>query len=92
MIFLKANIISNELDLLPFNAISTTEGMERIDKQSAALLEVARLSEGMSGRTLRKMPFLAHAWFIRSEQVTFQEYLGALRLAVVKHRSDSKNI
>lgn len=78
--------------MLPFEAITNTEGMEGIDKQSAALLEVAQLSKGMSGRTLRKMPFLAHAWFIRSEQVTFEEYLSALRLAVVKHRNDSKNI
>lgn len=77
------------MELLPFDEAFKSAGE---DKRSAAFLEIVQLSHGFSGRALRKMPFLAHAWFIRTEQTTFEEYLCALRLAVIKHTNDSKSI
>lgn len=53
------------------------------------LWSIAELSKGLSGRTLRKLPLLAHAWFIRKDQVTLNEYLAALEEAVKKNRNDA---
>lgn len=41
------------------------QGGERELELSNALLQVAELSEGFSGRALRKLPFQAHAFFIQ---------------------------
>ncbi|KAG7207905.1 hypothetical protein KM043_009496 [Ampulex compressa] len=38
-------------------------------KNSLKLLELSRESMGLSGRTLRKIPFLAHALYLRSKKV-----------------------
>ncbi|XP_065827691.1 pachytene checkpoint protein 2 homolog isoform X2 [Oscarella lobularis] len=48
---------------------------------SQSLYEISRLSEGFSGRTLRKLPFLAHAF-----------YLKALRKAVLKQKKEEEEL
>lgn len=53
------------------------------------LRNIAQLSKGLSGRTLRKLPLLAHAWFIQTEQITLNEYLAALEEAIKKNRADA---
>lgn len=53
-----------------------------------SLLEIAKKSQGLSGRSLRKLPLLAHAWFVYSEQVDLQTFLDALDEAVDKHLGD----
>lgn len=53
------------------------------------LMDIARLSNGLSGRTLRKLPLLAHAWFIQKDQITLDEYLTALDGAVKKNHNDA---
>jgi len=53
------------------------------------LLRAAEECEGMSGRTLRKIPFLAHANFVSHRGAcTVMEYLGALRRAAALERAD----
>lgn len=54
------------------------------DHPSSRLYAIAVKCAGMSGRTLRKLPFLAHAFFVRSETVGLDGYLGALERAVEK--------
>lgn len=56
--------------------------------ESNRLWHIAQVSQGLSGRTLRKLPLLAHAWFIQKDQVTLNEYLNALENAVKKNRKD----
>lgn len=71
---------------------------EKIDADTDAngnhsmMERVARLSQGLSGRTLRKLPLLAHAWFIQKDRVTLDEYWTALENAVVKNRKDALQI
>jgi len=60
---------------------------------SFRLLEVARKSYGLSGRTLRKLPFLAHAMFLQSHMVVTQEqFVQALSSAVDKQLADREQL
>uniref|UniRef100_A0A182JMZ9 AAA+ ATPase domain-containing protein n=1 Tax=Anopheles atroparvus TaxID=41427 RepID=A0A182JMZ9_ANOAO len=54
------------------------------------LLQVVELSGGLSGRTLRKIPFLAHALFVKKESDSLLNFLSAMRQAVRKVRSDNQ--
>lgn len=49
---------------------------------SKKLFEISKSSVGLSGRALRKMPFLAHSLFIRKTRVNIDEFYEALELAV----------
>eukprot|EP00053_Salpingoeca_punica_P008296 m.74823 g.74823 ORF g.74823 m.74823 type:complete len:439 (+) comp14538_c0_seq1:165-1481(+) len=52
-------------------------------RPSLMLYEIAKKCEGFSGRTLRKLPFLAHALFIQTcDCLGFEDYLQALSQAV----------
>jgi len=51
------------------------------------LLHCAQLSDTLSGRSLRKLPFQTHAQFIRSTTVSLADFLDALRQGVVKELS-----
>ncbi|KAG8572262.1 hypothetical protein GDO81_011996, partial [Engystomops pustulosus] len=55
-----------------------------VSKLSLLLNDISRKSVGLSGRVLRKLPFLAHALFIQSPSVTIEKFLEALSLAVNK--------
>lgn len=57
--------------------------------RSRRLLEVARAAEGFSGRTLRKLPFLAHAAedFLGG-RCSCARYVNALLAAVQRERAD----
>ncbi|XP_053690761.1 pachytene checkpoint protein 2 homolog [Sabethes cyaneus] len=52
------------------------------------LREVARISVGLSGRSLRKVPFLAHALFVKQNETTLLKFLGAMRSAVRRMKAD----
>ncbi|KAG0208260.1 Pachytene checkpoint protein 2 [Mortierella sp. GBA30] len=53
---------------------------------SSQLMEVSELAQGMSGRAVRKLPFLAYAAYLQSPMTTTENFLGALRLFVhVQH-------
>lgn len=47
---------------------------------------------GFSGRTLRKLPFLAHALFMPSAEGTLEEFLVALRAAVGAQRESETQL
>lgn len=59
-------------------------------KQSLDLLALAKFSVGLSGRSLRKIPFLAHALFVNSASVTLQAFLRAMKEAIKNHFADSE--
>ncbi|TPX61011.1 hypothetical protein SpCBS45565_g07352 [Spizellomyces sp. 'palustris'] len=46
------------------------------------------LFKGFSGRTLRKLPFLAHAYFVSSNTSTLRAYTQALSMAVQAEKSN----
>lgn len=53
------------------------------------LLDISKKCHGLSGRSLRKLPLLAHAWFVRNDSVSFEKFLMALDGAVDKHSIDT---
>jgi len=53
---------------------------------SRELLNFAVSCEGLSGRTLRKLPFLAHAFFVQAPSSTYEQYMWALNLALAKEK------
>jgi hypothetical protein len=60
-----------------------------IHPRSRCLLEVARAAEGFSGRTLRKLPFLAHAaQDFPAGRCSCLQYVNALLAAVQRERAD----
>ncbi|KAG8139654.1 hypothetical protein E2320_002427 [Naja naja] len=64
-----------------------TEPSDAIRVVNAVLTQmdqIKRKSEGLSGRILRKLPFLAHALYIQSPNVIMTTFLQALSLAVDK--------
>ncbi|KAB0369790.1 hypothetical protein FD755_018783 [Muntiacus reevesi] len=63
-----------------------------VSKLSLLLSEISRKSEGLSGRVLRKLPFLAHALYIQAPTVTIEGFLQALSLAVDKQFEERKKL
>ncbi|XP_027038645.1 pachytene checkpoint protein 2 homolog [Pocillopora damicornis] len=59
---------------------------------SLELLEIARKSHGLSGRTLRKIPFLAHAGHVQTPAVALAAFLSALSWTVDKQFEDRENL
>lgn len=54
-------------------------------KNSLKLLELSRESEGLTGRTLRKIPFLAHALHTSMiKKTTLSKFLKAMHTAILK--------
>ncbi|KAG8442661.1 hypothetical protein GDO86_011449, partial [Hymenochirus boettgeri] len=80
---MKCQIIYPKQQLLTLRDLEMIGYMENnISKLSLQLNEISRKSEGLSGRVLRKLPFLAHALYLQSPTVTVEQFLQALTLAV----------
>jgi len=62
------------------------------DNPSALLYAIAAKCNGMSGRSLRKLPFLAHAFYIQSERTSLDTYLRALDQAVDRELESRKRM
>ncbi|XP_068246000.1 pachytene checkpoint protein 2 homolog [Palaemon carinicauda] len=59
-------------------------------KLSICLWKIAEMSQGFSGRALRKIPFLAQALFATSDQMSHEHFLVAMQKAVLKETQDRK--
>ncbi|XP_071444081.1 pachytene checkpoint protein 2 homolog isoform X1 [Hetaerina americana] len=86
---LRVGIITPVEKIFPIRSLQLTKFEENdATRLSIQLLAIARASEGMSGRTLRKIPFLAHAHFIQSSVVPLEDFMKALEKAVFKQKLD----
>lgn len=56
------------------------------------LIEMTKEFKGVSGRTLRKIPFLAHMRFLKKENYSIGEFLTALRKALHRERKDRRHL
>ena len=64
-----------------------------LSNPASALLKCAELADGMSGRSLRKLPFQSHALYIRSANpVTLDDFLDALRGGIIKEQDSRKTL
>ncbi|KAB0794030.1 hypothetical protein PPYR_13650 [Photinus pyralis] len=53
------------------------------------LINISEISVGLSGRALRKVPFLAHALYIDEDTVNIQSFFNAM-ISAIKHLEDDK--
>nr|XP_046255663.1 pachytene checkpoint protein 2 homolog [Scatophagus argus] len=63
-----------------------------VSEHSLYLRDIAIKSKGLSGRALRKLPFLAHALFIKMPAVTLARFLEAMDRAVEKQKEEKTNL
>ncbi|NXP36635.1 PCH2 protein, partial [Leiothrix lutea] len=90
---MKCQIIYPRQQLLTLRELEMIGFMENnVSRLSLVLKEISRKSEGLGGRVLRKLPFLAHALYIQSPSVTMTTFLQALSLAVDKQFEEKKNL
>jgi hypothetical protein len=59
---------------------------------NAALLRASAACEGMSGRALRKLPFLAYAIEHRDGRCELLDFLNAIAKAVMSERRDREKL
>ena len=57
-------------------------------KNSLKLMDLSQESLGLSGRVLRKIPFLAHAFYLRTKRCTLTRFLRAMHLAVKRQKEE----
>ncbi|XP_057853723.2 pachytene checkpoint protein 2 homolog isoform X1 [Cryptomeria japonica] len=75
---------NNEVQLLSYANLQhciTTDGLNQVDNSlssSKRLLEAAEASEGLSGRALRKLPFLAHASLVNCFSCDSARFIATL--------------
>ncbi|XP_074646252.1 pachytene checkpoint protein 2 homolog [Tubulanus polymorphus] len=74
-----------ELEVMGFVDNKTT-------RLSLKLRHISTIAYGLSGRTLRKLPFIAHAVFVQTPTVTMEVYLEALEKAVLKQFQEIKEL
>ncbi|XP_076683749.1 pachytene checkpoint 2 protein [Andrena cerasifolii] len=55
-------------------------------KNSLKLMDLSQESLGFSGRLLRKIPFLAHAFYLRTKRCTLTRFLRSMHLAVKRQK------
>ncbi|XP_029897597.1 pachytene checkpoint protein 2 homolog isoform X3 [Aquila chrysaetos chrysaetos] len=90
---MKCQIIYPRQQLLTLRELEMIGFVENnVSRLSLVLKEISRKSEGLSGRALRKLPFLAHALYIQSPSVTMTTFLQALSLAVDKQFEERKKL
>ncbi|XP_076585045.1 pachytene checkpoint protein 2 homolog [Chaetodon auriga] len=63
-----------------------------VSEHSLNLRNIAIKSKGLSGRALRKIPFLAHAMFVRTPTATLERFLEAMDQTVDKHKEENANL
>uniref|UniRef100_A0A8C9P2A2 Pachytene checkpoint protein 2 homolog n=1 Tax=Spermophilus dauricus TaxID=99837 RepID=A0A8C9P2A2_SPEDA len=90
---MKCQIIYPRQQLLTLRELEMIGFIENnVSKLSLLLSEISRKSQGLSGRVLRKLPFLAHALYIQAPTVTIEGFLQALSLAVDKQFEEKKQL
>ncbi|KAG9337770.1 hypothetical protein JZ751_028268 [Albula glossodonta] len=76
---MKCQIIYPRQQLLSMVELETMGFREsHVSELSLTLRDIAVKSKGFSGRALRKLPFLAHALFVKTPTVTLERFMEAM--------------
>ncbi|XP_043116737.1 LOW QUALITY PROTEIN: pachytene checkpoint protein 2 homolog [Puntigrus tetrazona] len=90
---MKRQIVYPRQQLLSLEELGTVNFMESdVTRLSLTLRNLARRSVGLSGRALRRIPFLAHALYGKSSSVTVEAFLRAMERAVDKQRQEQASL
>lgn len=86
---MRVAIISPAVDLKDVHALTTqdTQSAALSMDASASLFFCSVKAQGLSGRALRKLPFLAHAKFLRAKVSDMSKYCQALLQAIETEHS-----
>ncbi|XP_013111661.2 pachytene checkpoint protein 2 homolog [Stomoxys calcitrans] len=82
------------MELVRVGMIDGNSSLQGDDKHEGLLIELSKRSKGLSGRTLRKLPFLAHAAhafnvdFDCTAQISLADFLDSMLQALEKHHED----
>ncbi|XP_037532920.1 pachytene checkpoint protein 2 homolog [Nematolebias whitei] len=63
-----------------------------VSEHSLRLRAIAQKSKGLSGRALRKLPFLAHALFVKTPTVSLKGFLDAMSRTVEKQKEENNDL
>ncbi|XP_034083980.1 pachytene checkpoint protein 2 homolog [Gymnodraco acuticeps] len=63
-----------------------------VSEHSLNLRSIAQKSKGLSGRALRKLPFLAHALFVKTPTATLETFMEAMHQTVEKQREEKAHL
>ncbi|CAB1333864.1 unnamed protein product [Coregonus sp. 'balchen'] len=90
---MKCQIIYPRQQLLTMFELETMGFREsNVSELSLLLRNISIKSKGLSGRALRKLPFLAHALFVKTPTVALERFLEAMDLAVDKQIEERDNL
>ncbi|KAK3579945.1 hypothetical protein CHS0354_020842 [Potamilus streckersoni] len=90
---IRVGIISPVHQLVDLKSLEVMKFIENdATKLSINLWEIARESFGLSGRTLRKLPFIAHAIFVQCPTVNLELYLSALSRAIKQQFQEREDL
>lgn len=80
---MKAKIISPAQQMFDLRQLEVMRFMQNdATRLSLQLRDISIKSHSLSGRTLRKLPFIAHAMFVQCPSVSLEDFLKALDKAV----------
>ncbi|CAG2230876.1 TRIP13 [Mytilus edulis] len=80
---MKAKIISPAQQMFDLRQLEVMRFMQNdATRLSLQLRDISIKSHSLSGRTLRKLPFIAHAMFVQCSSVSLEDFLKALDKAV----------
>lgn len=84
----------NILENIEFASLETVMGKtyDELDKYSEELLKICENSIGLSGRSLRKIPFIGYALFSDLNSNSIWEFLNSMKKAVEKEKIDRSNL
>ncbi|XP_067948861.1 pachytene checkpoint protein 2 homolog isoform X2 [Watersipora subatra] len=90
---IKTGIISSNQQIFDWRALAAFgETRSAATLCSFKLRDLCYSAEGLSGRTIRKLPFLAHALHLRAPVVSLAEFLSALEMAVQTQIQERKDL
>lgn len=85
----KKNVLSGELDLRDAMSFDSEKGASA---NEITLGRISREAEGVSGRTLRKIPFLAMMKFCNGQSTDVEAFLDAIEKAIAADRQERKDL
>lgn len=94
---IKADSLDDGRDDFNITSIQTYESYRALEHLAAfsngnIMAQVCKEAVGLTGRGLRKLPFLAHALFLKKNNATLREFLIAMRAAVDYTKKNNQNI
>jgi len=77
---MRVGIIYPPQTLLDFKTIELLSSIENdATRNSLLLMQLSERSNGLSGRSLRKLPFLAHALYIQKSRCNLEQFVDAIK-------------